>query len=193
MAVLVTDDVSLLSCQVRKALSAAAHLCLSPSLPRSACQRHHLDLSHTGSFAARLSSKVLELFSPCFRHELIVVVGWQGEAHPLAYDSSDKMRVPAWTDRIFYRGSELTRTTAQVPLGHPRHCLDLHNSFSQSAIAGRIEYAVGVPLERDATWLQKLPFLCLVHICSRFKDGAIWSQLGFLQGMLWRIENQGRM
>lgn len=26
---------------------------------------------------------------------------------PLAYDTSEKRRVPAWTDRIFFRGTEV--------------------------------------------------------------------------------------
>lgn len=51
-----------------------------------------------------------------FRHLHEAPIGFQptykfdkNDPDPLAYDSSEKQRVPAWTDRIFFRGSELTK------------------------------------------------------------------------------------
>ena len=46
-------------------------------------------------------------FAPTYKFD-------KGDAAPLAYDSSEKQRVPAWCDRILFRGSELTRSSAQV-------------------------------------------------------------------------------
>lgn len=41
-------------------------------------------------------------FAPTYKFD-------KGDADPMAYDSSEKQRVPAWTDRIIFRGSEVTR------------------------------------------------------------------------------------
>jgi hypothetical protein len=46
-------------------------------------------------------------FAPTYKFD-------KGDPAPLAYDSSEKQRVPAWCDRILFRGSELTRSSAQV-------------------------------------------------------------------------------
>jgi hypothetical protein len=48
-------------------------------------------------------------FAPTYKFD-------KGDPAPLAYDSSEKQRVPAWCDRILFRGSELTRSSAQVTL-----------------------------------------------------------------------------
>ncbi len=41
-------------------------------------------------------------FAPTYKFD-------KGDPNRLAYDSSEKQRVPAWTDRILFRGSELAR------------------------------------------------------------------------------------
>lgn len=42
---------------------------------------------------------------------------------PLGYDSSEKRRVPAWTDRIFFRGSAFIKNASEVG---PELHLQLH-------------------------------------------------------------------
>ena len=46
----------------------------------------------------------------------------QGKPSPLAYDSSDKRRVPAYTDRIFFRGSGPARSQVQAPMAPAQPC-----------------------------------------------------------------------
>jgi len=46
-------------------------------------------------------------FAPTYKFD-------KGEVSPHAYDSSEKQRVPAWCDRVLFRGTELTRHSSQV-------------------------------------------------------------------------------
>lgn len=50
-------------------------------------------------------------FAPTYKFD-------KGDPNRLAYDSSDKQRVPAWTDRVLFRGSELTRGVDTRPQFH---------------------------------------------------------------------------
>lgn len=46
-------------------------------------------------------------FSPTYKFD-------KHTADPLGYDSSEKRRVPAWTDRIFFRGSAFIKNAIEV-------------------------------------------------------------------------------
>lgn len=77
----------------------------------------------------------------------------KGDAAPLAYDSSEKQRVPAWCDRILFRGSELTRTSAQVGMGlyvsevHHLCCYSRQSCTNAKVMCGR---SCGIDLLQDA-------------------------------------------
>lgn len=59
-------------------------------------------------------------FAPTYKFD-------KADPSPLAYDSSEKARVPAWTDRIFFRGSEITRTAHQASFKSQYMCAHLHH------------------------------------------------------------------
>lgn len=73
----------------------------------SVCTQDELHQEMAGSRVFRFLHEAPIAFAPTYKFD-------KGDAAPLAYDSSEKQRVPAWCDRILFRGSELTRSSAQV-------------------------------------------------------------------------------
>lgn len=58
--------------------------------------------SHSSQLTQRLQCEGPLLFAPTYKFDKGVPAS---ELRPLPYDSSDKKRVPAWTDRILWRGT----------------------------------------------------------------------------------------
>lgn len=99
-----------------RAAECCVFLCLtsfgSDTTPVTLCKldaQDQLRREMAGGRGFRFMHEAAISFAPTYKFD-------KGDPAPLAYDSSEKQRVPAWCDRILFRGSELTRSSTQVRL-----------------------------------------------------------------------------
>ena len=104
----------------------------------------------------------------------------QGKPSPVAYDSSDKRRVPAYTDRIFFRGSGLSP-------GQVCACVTFLLPTSSQPILSMCQPTVH--RRPGSTWCHAGQHACSMQ--STFD--VIWTLsetvMVLLSRMAWRLEN----
>ncbi len=127
---------------------------VTPAHPCPAAQDQLLKHKQAGSIFRFLHEAPIT-FAPTYKFD-------KGDPDRLAYDSSEKQRVPAWTDRILFRGSELTRGADTRPSMH-----SADGAPPQPQVPARAPRPAPHPLPDTPSSTTALPWRMCLHFRQR--------------------------